>query len=84
MAEKQTKRHIKKHGSRDVKYGTSAFDGHRHSEIPAEGARKLQKTTKIILICAAIILIIIITYIGLNYFYGYELLPPGETTFTQL
>ncbi|PKP54486.1 MAG: hypothetical protein CVT90_01045 [Candidatus Altiarchaeales archaeon HGW-Altiarchaeales-3] len=41
---------------------------------------KLSITAKTVILCISIILIIAICYIGLNYFYGYELISPGGSS----
>lgn len=75
----------KKRQPKKIEYGKSAFDSHVHYGLPKTDKRiRLSKTIKFIIICIAVILIILITYFGLNYLYGYELVQPGETVFNPI
>ena len=82
MVRKKIKKLGKKKSEEGIEYGKSSFDRF-HTAMPKNVKEhfKLSKTGKIILICIAVILIVLIAYIGLNYFYSYELTFPGGTTF---
>jgi len=86
MKEEKEKTDIKKHPLENVEYGKSAFDRQLHPGAKKRIKKrfKLTKIGKTIIILIAIILIILIAYIGLNYFYSYELMSPGKTTFNPI
>ena len=82
MVKKQIKKLGKRKSQEGIEYGKSSFDSvHHGASKKVKEEFKLPKTTKIILICIALVLIVLIAYIGLNYFYTYELTLPGGTTF---